>query len=140
MLLRRIAPAVLATAALVAVAPSAALANTTATGYAGPGGTQQHHVTKPKVLGVTNSGGPNCSNSNSSGTSGSNCSGTAPTCASGGSGSSGSSNSSAACAEHTSSGSLPFTGFDLLLVVATGIGLLGAGFGLRRMTRRESVA
>jgi hypothetical protein len=139
MMFRRIAPAVFAAAALAALAP-AAMANTTATGYGGPGGNQQHHVTKPKILGVTTSGG-GCSSSGTSGTSGSgsNCSGTAPTCVSGGSGNSGS-GSGSGCTENASSGSLPFTGFDLILVAGAGIALLGAGFGLRRLTHRESTA
>jgi hypothetical protein len=105
MMLRRLAPAAIVAAAL-AVAP-AAMANTTATGYGGPGANQQHHVTKPKVLGVTNTGGP-----------------TTPT----------PTNTPVAA----STGSLPFTGFDLVLVLATGMGLVIAGFGLRRLTRRES--
>ncbi len=33
------------------------------------------------------------------------------------------------------SGSLPFTGMDLLLVGALGAGLLGVGAGMRRLTR-----
>jgi hypothetical protein len=39
-----------------------------------------------------------------------------------------------------SSGSLPFTGFDLLLVLGTGLGLVAAGLGLRRLTRREQTS
>jgi hypothetical protein len=113
MSLRRLAPAVVA-AAVLAVAPAAALASTTATGYGHPGAHQQHHVVKPKVLGVTNSGGPTTPTS-----------GSAPT-----------STPSAV----NSSGSLPFTGFDLLLVLATGLGLVAAGFGLRRLTRREQTS
>jgi hypothetical protein len=105
MLLRRIALAAIAAAAL-AMAP-AALADTTATGYGAPGNHQQHHVTKPKVLGVTSLGGPTS---------------TAPT----------------TVTPASTSGSLPFTGFDLILVLATGGGLVAAGFGLRRLTRRES--
>jgi hypothetical protein len=106
MMVRRVALGALAAAAL-AFAP-AAMADTTATGYGPPGNHQQHHVTKPKVLGVTNSGGNNTP--------------TAPT------------NTPVAA----STGSLPFTGFDLVLVLATGTGLVLAGFGLRRLTRRES--
>lgn len=34
-------------------------------------------------------------------------------------------------------GSLPFTGLDLALIVVAGTGLLGMGFGLRRMTQRQ---
>jgi hypothetical protein len=34
-----------------------------------------------------------------------------------------------------SSGNLPFTGFEAGLVALAGLGLLGAGFGMRRMTR-----
>jgi hypothetical protein len=99
------------------------MANTTATGYGPPGNNQHHQVVKPKVLGVTSSGGPSCST---------------------GSGTSGSGTSGSACepvntvTPASTSGSLPFTGFDLVLVVATGAGLLAAGFGLRRLTRRES--
>lgn len=33
------------------------------------------------------------------------------------------------------SGSLPFTGMDLLLVAGLGAGLLGVGAGMRRLTR-----
>jgi len=33
------------------------------------------------------------------------------------------------------SGSLPFTGMDLVLVAALGAGLLGVGVGMRRLTR-----
>jgi len=33
------------------------------------------------------------------------------------------------------SSSLPFTGFDLVLVAALGTGLLGIGAGMRRLTR-----
>jgi hypothetical protein len=123
MMLRRVAPAAIAAAALALAAP-AAMANTTATGYAPPGNNQQHNVTKPKVLGVTGTGGPTCSESGTSGT---------------GSYGSGCSNGPAnAVVQASTSGSLPFTGFDLLLVLATGTGLLAAGFGLRRLTRRES--
>jgi hypothetical protein len=118
MMLRRFAPAAIVAAAL-AMAP-AALANTTATGYDAPGGTQQHHVTTPQVRGVTN--GTTCSNSHNSGTSGSICGPTAP----------------ATVTPASTTGSLPFTGYDLILVLATGAGLVTAGFGLRRLTRRES--
>jgi hypothetical protein len=107
MMVRRVALGALAAAALT-FAP-AAMADTTATGYGPPGNNQQHHVTKPKVLGVTNSGGNTPS---------------APT----------PTNTPVAA----STGSLPFTGFDLVLVLATGAGLVLAGFGLRRLTRRES--
>jgi hypothetical protein len=119
MMLRRLAPAAIAAVAL-GLAP-AALANTTATGYGPPGNHQQKHVSKPKVLGVTSTGGPTCTNS-SPGTSG--CGPSAP----------------ATVTPASTSGSLPFTGFDLILVLATGGGLLAAGFGLRRLTRRESAS
>lgn len=36
-----------------------------------------------------------------------------------------------------SSGSLPFTGLDLLFISTAGVALLLAGFGLRRATRRR---
>jgi hypothetical protein len=39
-----------------------------------------------------------------------------------------------------SNGSLPFTGLDLVLVVAAGGLLLGLGLGMRRLTRPTSVA
>jgi hypothetical protein len=39
-----------------------------------------------------------------------------------------------------SAGSLPFTGLDLVLVVAAGGLLLGLGLGMRRLTRPTSVA
>jgi hypothetical protein len=39
-----------------------------------------------------------------------------------------------------SNGSLPFTGLDLVLVVAAGGLLLGLGLGMRRLTRPPSVA
>jgi len=123
MLLRRIALAATIAAAL-AMAP-AALANTTATGYGPPGNHQQHHVTKPKVLGVTSTGGPTCTNNSSSGTPGTSGSGCEPP-------------APATVTPASTTGSLPFTGFDLILVLATGGGLLAAGFGLRRLTRRES--
>ena len=34
-------------------------------------------------------------------------------------------------------GSLPFTGFEVGLVVLAGIGLVGLGFAMRRSTRRD---
>jgi hypothetical protein len=41
-------------------------------------------------------------------------------------------------AEATSdSGTLPFTGLNLGLVAVVAVALVGAGFGLRRQTRRE---
>jgi hypothetical protein len=40
----------------------------------------------------------------------------------------------------TSSGTLPFTGLDLVLVVAAGGLLLGLGLGMRRLTRPTGVA
>jgi len=39
-----------------------------------------------------------------------------------------------------SSGNLPFTGLDLVLVVAAGGVLLGLGFAMRRLTRSTGVA
>ena len=42
--------------------------------------------------------------------------------------------------EAKSSGKLPFTGLDLVLVVAAGGLLLGLGLGMRRLTRPTSVA
>jgi hypothetical protein len=42
--------------------------------------------------------------------------------------------------EAKSSGKLPFTGLDLVLVVAAGGLLLGLGLGMRRLTRPHSVA
>ena len=39
-----------------------------------------------------------------------------------------------------SSGSLPFTGLDVVLVVAAGGLLLGLGLGMRRLTRTTGVA
>jgi hypothetical protein len=39
-----------------------------------------------------------------------------------------------------SSGSLPFTGLDLVLVVAAGGLLLGLGLGMRRLTRSTGLA
>jgi hypothetical protein len=106
MMFRRLALAAVAAAAL-ALAP-AAMANTTTSGYGPPGNHQQHHVTKPKVLGVSGTGGP-----------------TTPS-------------SAPQTVNASTSGSLPFTGFDLILVLATGTALVAAGFGLRRLTRRES--
>lgn len=38
-----------------------------------------------------------------------------------------------------SSSALPFTGADLALVSAAGIALLGMGFGLRKISRSDSV-
>jgi hypothetical protein len=111
MMLRRLAAAAIASAALAA-AP-AAMANTTATGYAAPGNQQQSHVTKPKVLGVAGTGGSTNGPTSTDG----------PT---------------NTPVDASTSGSLPFTGFDLLLVLATGAGLVATGFGLRRLTRRES--
>lgn len=35
-------------------------------------------------------------------------------------------------------GQLPFTGFEAGLVALAGVGLLGAGFGMRRVARREN--
>ena len=37
-------------------------------------------------------------------------------------------------------GGLPFTGLDVALLVAMGVGLAGMGFGLRRLTRRPHTA
>jgi hypothetical protein len=42
--------------------------------------------------------------------------------------------------ETRSSGSLPFTGLDVVLVVAAGGLLLGLGLGMRRLTRTSDVA
>jgi hypothetical protein len=42
--------------------------------------------------------------------------------------------------ETRSSGSLPFTGLDVVLVVAAGALLLGLGLGMRRLTRTSGVA
>ena len=42
--------------------------------------------------------------------------------------------------EAKSSGNLPFTGLDLVLVVAAGGLLLGLGLGMRRLTRPPSAA
>ena len=38
-------------------------------------------------------------------------------------------------AQSADTGSLPFTGLDLVLVAALGAGLLGVGAGMRRLTR-----
>lgn len=49
--------------------------------------------------------------------------------------------SSADCATATqtvSAGQLPFTGFEAGLVALAGLGLLGAGFGMRRVAHRAS--
>jgi hypothetical protein len=37
----------------------------------------------------------------------------------------------------STTGSLPFTGFEVGLVVLAGIGLVGLGFAMRRSTRRD---
>jgi len=37
----------------------------------------------------------------------------------------------------STTGSLPFTGFEVGLVVLAGIGLVGLGFAMRRTTRRD---
>jgi hypothetical protein len=42
--------------------------------------------------------------------------------------------------ETRNSGSLPFTGLDVVLVVAAGGLLLGLGLGMRRLTRTSGVA
>ena len=42
--------------------------------------------------------------------------------------------------ETRSSGSLPFTGLDVVLVVAAGVLLLGLGLGVRRLTRTSGIA
>jgi hypothetical protein len=42
--------------------------------------------------------------------------------------------------ETRNSGSLPFTGLDIVLVVAAGGLLLGLGLGMRRLTRTTGVA
>jgi hypothetical protein len=42
--------------------------------------------------------------------------------------------------EAKSNGSLPFTGLDLVLVVAAGGLLLGMGLGMRRLTRPNTIA
>ena len=41
----------------------------------------------------------------------------------------------AAVATEDSSGELPFTGFDLALVLGAGVLLLGLGFGMRKLTQ-----
>jgi hypothetical protein len=43
-------------------------------------------------------------------------------------------------AKSNSSGTLPFTGLDLVLVVAAGGLLLGLGLGMRRLTRPTTIA
>lgn len=84
----------------------------------------------------------NCESSNSnSNSSGDNCGGNQP-----------SSNVQASCADGASvdsvtgqpcsvatvsSGDLPFTGFQAGLVALAGLGLIAAGFGMRRMTRNS---
>jgi hypothetical protein len=45
-----------------------------------------------------------------------------------------------ATTETKSSGKLPFTGLDLVLVVAAGGLLLGLGLGMRRLTRSNTIA
>jgi hypothetical protein len=45
-----------------------------------------------------------------------------------------------AATQAKSSGTLPFTGLDLVLVVAAGGLLLGLGLGMRRLTRSTGVA
>ncbi len=46
----------------------------------------------------------------------------------------------ATAAKVQSTGSLPFTGLDLVLVVAAGGLLLGLGLGMRRLTRPTTIA
>jgi hypothetical protein len=59
------------------------------------------------------------------------------TCSSVSNGSAGSGNSpTTATTAATSSGTLPFTGLDVFLLVAGGGTLLGAGFVVRRLSRR----
>lgn len=58
------------------------------------------------------------------------------TCSSVGSGSSGTGAGSATST--TSSGTLPFTGLDVVLLVVGGGALLSAGFVVRRLSRRPS--
>ncbi len=50
----------------------------------------------------------------------------------------GSSADCATTAQAVSSGQLPFTGFEAGLVALAGLGLLGAGFGMRRVARRDA--
>jgi hypothetical protein len=38
----------------------------------------------------------------------------------------------------SATGALPFTGFEASLIVLAGLGLVGLGFGLRRLARRDS--
>jgi hypothetical protein len=45
-----------------------------------------------------------------------------------------------AATQAKSSGTLPFTGLDLVLVIAAGGLLLGLGLGMRRLTRSTGVA
>lgn len=40
--------------------------------------------------------------------------------------------------ESTATGSLPFTGFDVGVLAAVGIGLTALGFGIRRLNRQPS--
>jgi hypothetical protein len=59
------------------------------------------------------------------------------TCSSVSNGSTGTGNSpTTATTAATSSGTLPFTGLDVVLLVAGGGTLLGAGFVVRRLSRR----
>ena len=46
----------------------------------------------------------------------------------------------AAVATEDSSGELPFTGFDLALVLGAGVLLLGLGFGMRKLTQPSGEA
>ena len=63
------------------------------------------------------------------------CQGYSPqTCSPVGSGTAGTGNGSTTAT--TSAGTLPFTGLDVVLLVAGGGTLLGAGFVVRRLSRR----
>jgi hypothetical protein len=65
------------------------------------------------------------------------CQGYSPqTCSPVGSGSAGTGTGNGSTTATTSSGTLPFTGLDVVLLVAGGGALLSAGFVVRRLSRR----
>ena len=108
--MKRISALVGVLGVLALLVPSAALASSTCQAY------NPQQATADTLCASVGSG--NVSTGNGSGTN----SGTSP--------------ASTTAADSTSSGTLPFTGLDVVLLVAGGGTLLAAGFVVRRLSRR----
>jgi cobalamin biosynthesis Mg chelatase CobN len=102
-----------AVVALLYAVPAVAQVNPTEQGYSGPAGATQQQITSS----------PAPSGSVSPGTQSSPTPSVSPVAA------------QKAAPKKSSSSGLPFTGLEVGLVLAAGAGLLGLGFGLRRMAR-----